>query len=171
MVSLQFLPCNNMNRPDSHVILCGICALPVIIFPGCSLIRVGPAVEILVVDMDENADKNLDAIRAMQADRYRHSPVIVPAESASSSHTTLSSNEPEAAAVAPDSPIHLVPTTPSPKADALAKRPLNPSAVSPSGVPERTVPAYTIPAPVGPGQTGSARCIPDGIGGQRCLRH
>jgi hypothetical protein len=55
------------------------------------------------------------------------------------------------------------------QADVPAKLPWTPAAPARLATPDRPVPAYTVPAPVGPDYSGSVRCAPDGMGGQRCV--
>jgi hypothetical protein len=61
----------------------------------------------------------------------------------------------------------------SPNAAAKTKIPLiipwTPSPLTRPSLPDYPVPAHTIPVPVGPDYSGSIRCVPDGLGGQRCL--
>jgi len=138
---------------------------------GCGLMMIGQPVEPIDFTSQDNAEENLKAIRAMLADqRSRHAPSAVQPSDASSvpvppstesksevePHSTLNSLTPSSASSAVN-------------ADALAKLPWTPPSVSRPSPPDRSVPAYTIPAPVGPDYSGSIRCVPDGMGGQRCM--
>jgi hypothetical protein len=138
---------------------------------GCGLIMVGQPVEPKDFTSQDNAEENLKAIRAMLADqRSRHASSAVKPSDASSvpvPPSTESKSE-----VEPHSTLN--PVTPSSasssvNADAPAKLPWTPPSVSRPSPPDRPVPAYTIPAPVGPDYSGSIRCVPDGMGGQRCV--
>jgi hypothetical protein len=129
---------------------------------GCSLIRIGPAADIHK-DPRTDAERNLDAIRAMQAEwRSRAAPGSAPSPSSVSPHDVAP----------PRSRSQTVPSSPSPSpvpsGDASARLPWTPPAAARPPAPDRPVPAYTIPAPVGPDYSGTIRCAPDGLGGQRC---
>jgi hypothetical protein len=139
---------------------------------GCGVIMmVGEPVKERDFTSQDNAEENLKAIRAMLADqRSRHAPTAVKPSDGSSvpvPPSTESKSE-----VEPHSTLN--PVTPSSasssvNADAPAKLPWTPPSVSRSSPPDRSVPAYTIPAPVGPDYSGPIRCVPDGMGGQRCM--
>jgi hypothetical protein len=75
----------------------------------------------------------------------------------------LPSVEPSSARPAPS------PSSSAGQSDVPAKLPWTPTAPQRSALPDRPVPAYTTPAPVGPDYSGSIRCAPDGMGGQRCV--
>jgi hypothetical protein len=146
-----------------------VIALIGLLSSSCAILRVGPAVEIVEVNPEEDAEKNLDAVRAMQADRYRRAPAETSPPAAPA--ISLQSSSPIEHS-APDQ----VPAVPSPgnrsvhtMSRGLEKRsPLSPL-IDGSSLPDRSVPAYTIPSPVGPHQGSAERCVPDGLGGQRCL--
>lgn len=136
---------------------------------GCGLIMVGPPVEENDITSRNNAEENLKAIRAMLVDQAsrRASSVISPS-ALSPVPEPASESEP----VEPHSTV--APLTPSssfstPSADPPVKLPWTPPSVSRPAPPDRSVPAYTVPAPVAPDYSGSIRCAPDGMGGQRCV--
>jgi hypothetical protein len=138
---------------------------------GCGLIMVGQPVEQIDFTSQDNGEENLKAIRAMLADERKN-----PAPSAVKPNDASSVPVPPATdskvEVEPHSSVN--PLTPSSasstaNANAPAKLPWTPPSVSRPGLPDRSVPAYTIPGPVGPGYSGSIRCVPDGMGGQRCM--
>lgn len=151
----------------------------VFVCEGCSLVRVGPAVQIQDVNSTDQANKNLEAIRGMQADRRRqqHAPADA-SRLSDAAERGLAPDGAQPSAPFMDRPVdggsHARSMTPSstpvrPQADAIATLPWTPPPVSRPVQPDRPVPAYTVPAPVGPDQS-SSRCVPDGIAGQRCLR-
>src|SRR5262245_21755428 len=132
---------------------------------GCGMpIFVGEPVQELDVNSEDTFQKNLEAIRAMQGNR--------------SSPALPALTTPEAEPVMPAGPAAIprsqIPASPSLSGrtltdmEALAKLPWKPSPSSPPSATDRLVPAYTIPAPMGPGSEGNVRCVPDGLGGQRC---
>lgn len=135
---------------------------------GCSLIMVGDPVKELDLSAEDNAEENLKAVRAMLADAARSasgpempsSPSLQPAPS-----------EGVPAPTVPMPGTRPVPSTSSSTGmpDASAKLPWTPSPPERGTAPDRPVPAYTTPAPVGPDYSGSIRCTPDGMGGQRCV--
>ena len=132
---------------------------------GCSLIMVGDPVKELDLSSEDNAEENLKAVRAMLANQAARS---VPEEQPSG----LSVRPSEVMPV-PNEPTPGARPLPSPSSsagmpDAPAKLPWRPSPPERPAVPDRPVPAYTTPAPVGPDYSGSIRCTPDGMGGQRC---
>ena len=113
----------------------------------------------------DDAEENLKAIRAMLAD---------PASQRPEEKISGASTQP-----APDAapsliePAYSLRPAPSPsssagRADVPAKLPSSPLVPDRPATPDHPVPAYTIPAPVGPDYSGSIRCAPDGMGGQRC---
>src|SRR5215210_2936944 len=59
-----------------------------LVLPGCALMRIGPAVEAQEVNEAEHAEKNMDALRALQADRYRRAPVVIEPPSQSKLHSS-----------------------------------------------------------------------------------
>ncbi len=143
-----------------------LAVLVVSVTAGCAVLRVGPAAEIMDLEQQTDAEKNLEAIRAMQRDlhRPREAPEF-PEGPRSTSDADEESREPQVStAPAPAAP---------PSALKLDKPPAvqwTPPVITRPGPPDRPVPAYTIPAPVAPGDSGAVRCVPDGMGGQRCLR-
>ena len=139
----------------------------VCLWPGCSLIMVGDPVKKLDISFEDDAEENLKAVRAMLTDQAARSSA--PAEKPSG----LSVHPPTQALPAPNEPTPDTRPRPSPSSsagtpDASAKLPWTPSPMERPAVPDRPVPAYTTPAPVGPDSSGSIRCTPDGMGGQRC---
>ena len=153
-----------------------------LVLPGCALMRIGPAVEAQEVNEAEHAEKNMDALRALQADRYRRAPVVIEPPSQSKVHSTQPSDPSVDAFPAAieqsrshdfrtllPSPSRAQPDLSSPEVRSQLSL-TSPSAAHPA-MPDRSVPAYTIPAPVPPNQGSTARCVPDGLGGQRCLAH
>ena len=131
---------------------------------GCSLMMVGPSVRELNLDSQDNAQENLKAIRAMLADQHSRLPATRTPDVSPPSAPSESKNS--------DGPSMLneLPSSPSslPAAPPPAKLPWTPPSISRPAPPDRSVPAYTVPAPVGPDYSGSIRCAPDGMGGQRC---
>ena len=136
---------------------------------GCGIIMVGEPVQKKDLSSEDDAEENLKAIRAMLAD-----------QAARTSRTDEKpygvSPQPAPADVAPSQVDPAVGTRPLPspsssagKPDVPAKLPWTPAAPERPGMPDRPVPAYTTPAPVGPDYSGSIRCAPDGMGGQRCV--
>jgi hypothetical protein len=61
------------------------------------------------------------------------------------------------------------PSSSAGRPEATVKLPWTPTPPDRAAVQDRPVPAYTVPAPVGPDHSGSVRCAPDGMGGQRCM--
>jgi hypothetical protein len=147
-----------------------------VVFPGCALIRIGPAAEIEDVSEADDAEKNIDAIRALQADRYRRAPVPTNAASQSkvpSSDASIAASAAVSSHAAGNQVQNVLPS-PSRVQQNFSNPATGPqlSLTPPSPtIPDRSVPAYTIPAPVPPNQAGTSRCVPDGLGGQRCLAH
>jgi hypothetical protein len=136
---------------------------------ACGIIMIGGPVEKHDVASENDAEENLKAIRAMLADQAARGDQEKPAD--------LSTQPSSSTSMAP-SPVEPSPSarpsaTPSSSAAAPsevpAKLPWSPSAPDRPGPPDRSVPAYTTPAPTGPDYSGSVRCTPDGMGGQRCL--
>lgn len=134
---------------------------------GCGIIMIGDSVKLQDPNSVDDAEENLKAIRAMLADQA----------SRRSEEKNLSPQPllPDVAP-APVEPFSGVSPAPSPsssssagRADVPAKVPWTPTPPDRPAVPDRPVPAYTVPAPVGPDYSGSVRCAPDGMGGQRCV--
>lgn len=145
----------------SHLVL----ILPLAVLAGCSLVRVGPAAEIMDLEQRTDAEKNLDAVRAMQRELHRPSAEAdLPGGTGSSSVAEPMDDQPLASG--PPSPA--VPPSAPMKEQPIVQ--WTPPVVARPVPPDRPVPAYTIPAPSGPGEAGAVRCVPDGLGGQRCLR-
>lgn len=132
---------------------------------GCSLIMVGDPVKKLDLSSEDNAEENLKAVRAMLANQAaRSAPREQPSDlSIRPSEVVPPPNEPT-----PGTRLLPSPSSSARMPDASAKLPWTPSAPERPAAPDRPVPAYTTPAPVGPDYSGSIRCTPDGMGGQRC---
>jgi hypothetical protein len=131
---------------------------------GCGIIMLGEPVKHQDLSTEDDAEENLKAIRAMQADRASRRPE----EENLSPQPSPPDAEPSP--VAPSSGFRLSPSPSSSagRADVPAKLPWTPTAPDRPTSPDRPVPSYTVPAPVGPDYSGSVRCTPDGMGGQRC---
>ena len=128
---------------------------------------IGEPAEKLDIASQDNAEENLKAIRKMLTDQEKR-PATSSTEPSDALPVPSSPNESE-----PMSVPHSTLVAPSSKSvtaqfKAPAKLPWTPPSVSQPGPPDRSVPAYTIPAPVGPNYSGTIRCVPDGLGGQRC---
>ena len=140
------------------------------LWSGCGIMMIGEPVQKLDVSSEDDTEENLKAIRAILADQESRKapPVAKPSESSS-----RAAPYPESGPVSEPS----FKPTPTPSSssivtgqlDAPAKLPWSPSPSEKPGPPDRPVPAYTVPAPVGPDYSGSIRCAPDGLGGQRCV--
>lgn len=133
---------------------------------GCGLIMVGDPVQEMDLTSQDDTEENLKAIRAILEDQASRRPEQKPAGS------SLKPSSPDAAPSLTEPSSGMRPL-PSPSSSAgkpyvTAKLPWTPTAPDLPTVPDRPVPAYTIPAPVGPDYSGSIRCAPDGMGGQRC---
>jgi hypothetical protein len=133
---------------------------------GCGLIMVGEPVQKQDISTEDDAEENLKAIRAMLADHANRRA----AEKREGSLLQPSASDDTPSVVDPSPGARPMPSPPSSSgtAQASAKLPWTPTAPDGPMVPERSVPAYTVPAPVGPDYSGSIRCTPDGMGGQRC---
>jgi hypothetical protein len=133
---------------------------------GCELIMVGDPVQEMDLTSQDDAEENLKAIRAILEDQASRRPEQKPAGS------SLQPSSPDAAPslTEPSSGMRPLPSPSSStgKPHVTAKLPWTPTAPDLPAVPDRPVPAYTIPAPVGPDYSGTIRCTPDGMGGQRC---
>jgi hypothetical protein len=143
-------------------------ALALYLCSGCGIIMVGEPVQKQDLSSQDDAEENLKAIRAMLADQAARA-------SRTDEKPSGLSPQPAPADVAPSQVDPAVGTRPLPspsssagKPDVPAKLPWTPAAPERPGMPDRPVPAYTTPAPVGPNYSGSIRCAPDGMGGQRC---
>lgn len=141
-----------------------------LVLSGCGLIMIGQPVEPIDITSQDDGQENLKAIRAMLAEQARRPvpSVVKPSDASQVSfppHESKPVSEPYSAVdvVTPSS------SSSTGNADAPAKLPWTPPSIRRSSPPDRSVPAYTIPAPVGPDYSGSIRCAPDGLGGQRCL--
>jgi hypothetical protein len=137
---------------------------------GCGIIMIGEPVKELEIESQDDAQENLKAIRKMIADQANRSLDTGKEPSDHSSVPALrpgANSAPEMSAI-PDS-FQSPSLPPQGQAGATAKLPWSPTPLDRPGPPDRAVPAYTIPAPVGPDHSGSIRCAPDGLGGQRCV--
>lgn len=135
---------------------------------GCGLIMIGDPVEKQDRTTEDNAEENLKAIRAIledQATRPQRGSERAPAPS-----SVPSATDPATSMAEPPGPRFVPSMSSSPAhAEVPAKLPWSPTAPDRPAVPDRPVPVYTVPAPVGPDYSGSVSCVPDGMGGQRCL--
>jgi len=133
---------------------------------GCGLIMVGDPVQEMDLTSQDDAEENLKAIRAMLADQESQR---------SDERLSDTSRQPTPPAAAPSliEPSYGQRPAPSPsssagRTEAPAKLQSSPPVPVRPAMPDYPVPAYTIPAPVGPDYSGTIRCTPDGMGGQRC---
>ena len=138
------------------------------LWSGCSLIMVGEPVKKLDLSSEDNAEENLKAVRAMLANQAARS---APGEQPSGLSVRPSEVMPAPNESTPGTRPLPSPSSPAGMPDASAKLPWRPSPPERPAVPDRPVPAYSTPAPVGPDYSGSIRCTPDGMGGQRCAGH
>ena len=134
---------------------------------GCGIIMVGEPVKVQDPSSVDDAEENLKAIRQM----LKGSGTGQPGE-----EKMPGTSRPVASEAAPAlvQPSEALPSAPLPSSsagqfNAPAKLPFTPTAPNRPAGADRSVPAYTTPAPVGPDYSGSVRCTPDGMGGQRCL--
>lgn len=135
---------------------------------SCGLIMVGEPVEEQDLTLENDAEENLKAIRSILADQPARRSEAIP-----SGHLS----QPSSSDAAPSGvelslgarPVPSPSSSAAAQAEVPAKLPWAPNAPDRPAVPDRPVPAYTIPAPVGPDHSGSIRCAPDGMGGQRCV--
>jgi hypothetical protein len=143
---------------------------------GCSFGLFDKAVESRAVTADENGRKNLEAIRALQVEQHP-APAATPA-TPSLSNVSPSNNKPETSPSPSDVQSEVIPIVPPsiparPHTSTTPQVPpirlWTPSPLTRPSLPDYPVPAYRIPAPVGPDYHGTIRCVPDGLGGQRCL--
>ena len=141
--------------------------LPLSLTSACSAIMIGEPVPMQDISIQDDAEENLKAIRAMLADQAPRQTEEKPPDASlqpSSSESTPSLIEP-----LPSTRPAAAASSLAGRADAPAKLPWTPTAPDRPAVADRSVPAYTTPAPVAPDYPGSIRCVPDGMGGQRCL--
>ena len=132
---------------------------------GCGLIMVGDPVQEMDLTSQDDAEENLKAIRAMLADQESQR-----SEERLSDTSTQPTPPDGASLIEPSSGQRPAPS-PSSSAgptEAPAKLQSSPPVPARPTTPDYPVPAYTIPAPVGPDYSGTIRCTPDGMGGQRC---
>ncbi len=133
---------------------------------GCGLIMVGDPVQEMDLTSQDDAEENLKAIRAMLADQESQR---------SEERLSDTSRQPTPPDAAPSliEPSYGQRPAPSPsssagRTEAPARLQSSPPVPVRPAMPDYPVPAYTIPAPVGPDYSGTIRCTPDGMGGQRC---
>jgi len=133
---------------------------------GCGLIMVGDPVQEMDLTSQDDTEENLKAIRAMLADQESQR---------SEERLSDTSRQPTPPDAAPSliEPSYGQRPAPSPsssagRTEAPAKLQSSPPVPVRPAMPDYPVPAYTIPAPVGPDYSGTIRCTPDGMGGQRC---
>jgi hypothetical protein len=144
-----------------------IALLTLCLCAGCGLIMIGDPVEKQDLTTEDDAEENLKAIRAILADQARpdrrdkNAPAPSSVPSAADPATSLV--EPAGQRPVPSK------SASAGQAEPPAKLPWTPPASERPAVPDRPVPAYTSPALVGPDHSGSIRCAPDGMGGQRCV--
>jgi hypothetical protein len=141
--------------------------LTISLLSGCGIIMIGEPVKHLDLSSVDEAEENLKAVRAMLTDHASHPPeenLSNPSTQPLPANATPSLSE-------PSSSLRPAPSSSSSagRTDPPAKLPWTPSAPDRPSPPDRPVPSYTVPAPVGPDYSGSIRCVPDGMGGQRCV--
>jgi hypothetical protein len=131
---------------------------------ACGIIMVGEPVQKLDISAEDDAEGNLKAVRTMfkgsgmrQLGEEKMPGTSQPVPSEAASNFVQPSEAPLSAPSAAG------------QSHAPAKLPFTPTAPNRPAGADRSVPAYTTPAPVGPDYSGSLRCTPDGMGGQRCL--
>ncbi len=161
-----------------------------LLLSGCSLLSMDePALVSTVSDAqsDDEGQKNLAAVRAMLAEERQRS-------SLTAGSSDKRSPEPAPLSWPPDwlssyflpkrlsrEELDLVTVqAPAPSSSRSMRRAVHPNTIvkAPRGTdppargyeaePSPPVPAYTVPAPIGSTYPGSARCVPDLLGGQRC---
>jgi len=133
---------------------------------GCGIIMVGDPVKEQDLSSVDDAEENLKAIRAMLTDQASQRPEDKMPDTSTQSappEATPSLIEPASGRRPASSP-----SSSTGRTDVPAKLSSPPPVPDRPATPDRPVPAYTIPAPVGPDYSGSIRCAPDGMGGQRC---
>ncbi|HSA64704.1 MAG TPA: hypothetical protein VLE25_08440 [Nitrospira sp.] len=143
--------------------------LALCLYSGCGLIMIGDPVEKQDLTLEDDAEENLKAIRAILADQAARS--AHPDEHAPAPSSVPPATEPAAGLIDPPAGTRPIPSPSSSSghAEIPAKLPWAPTAPERAAAPDRPVPAYTTPAPVGPDHSGAIRCAPDGLGGQRCV--
>ncbi|HET9845311.1 MAG TPA: hypothetical protein VFQ02_06145 [Nitrospira sp.] len=139
------------------------------LWSGCGIIMIGDPVQELDLSSQDDVEENLKAIRAILADQEtRKAPPVAKPSDISSRATSSSEFGPISEPLLSPNPAPSSTSIVTGHLDAPAKLPWSPSPAQKPGAPDRPVPAYSVPAPVGPDYSGSIRCTPDGLGGQRC---
>ncbi|HEU4685530.1 MAG TPA: hypothetical protein VFS39_13575 [Nitrospira sp.] len=144
-----------------------------LVLSGCGLMFVGDPVQEIKLDEQDDAQKNLEAIRRMVREPlHRTGPPGITPSLSQDSNAVVDSNpgvrDRSSGLGAASIPLVPSPGPSHPTTEAPAKLPWVPSPPARPSLPDRFVPAYTVPAPVGPDYSGPIRCMPDGMGGQRC---
>lgn len=161
-----------------------------LLLSGCSLLSLEePALVSAVSDVqsDDEGQKNLAAIRAMLAEERQRSSLTAGSSDKRSSELAtlswppdwlssyflpkrLSREELDLATVQAPAPSSSRSMRKAAYPDSIVKVPrgTDPPARGYEAEPSPPVPAYTVPAPIGSTYPGSARCVPDLLGGQRC---
>ena len=140
-----------------------------LLFSGCGIIMVGEPVQKLDLSSQDDGEENLKAIRAILADQEtRKVPSVAKPSHPSSRAAPASEHEPVSEPLFNPTPAPSSSSIVTGHLDAPAKLPWSPSPSQRPDFPDRPVPAYTVPAPVAPDYSGTIRCAPDGLGGQRC---
>jgi|SRR5713101_3164748 len=158
---------------------------------GCSLLSMEePALVNTVSDVqsDDEGQKNLAAVRAMLAEERQRSSLTAGSSDKRSSEPAPLSWPPDwlSSYFLPkrlsreELDLVTVQAPPAPSSSRSMRRAIHPNTIvkAPRGTdppargyeaePSPPVPAYTVPAPIGSTYPGSARCVPDLLGGQRC---
>lgn len=139
------------------------------LWSGCGIIMVGEPVQKLDISSQDDVEENLKAIRAILADQEtRKAPSVAKPSHPSSRAAPASESGPVSEPLLPPTPAPSSSSIVAGHLDAPASLPWSPSPSQRPDSPDRPVPAYTVPAPVAPDYSGSIRCAPDGLGGQRC---
>ena len=138
------------------------------LYSGCGVIMVGEPVKEQDLSSEDDAEENLKAIRVMLADQTARASRTDAKPSGLSPQSAPADLAPSQVDPAVGTRLLPSPSSSAGRSDVPAKLPWTPTAPDRSAMPDRPVPAYTVPAPVGPDYSGSIRCAPDGMGGQRC---
>lgn len=161
-----------------------------LLFYGCSLCSMEESAQVSAVSdiqSDDDGQKNLAAIRAMLLDQRNRTPPATDSSDKRNAESEASSWPPDwlSSYFSPkrlsreesDLPSGYVPSSSSSLPNRQAAPP-GPTIKIPrtttapprsfEAEPSPPVPPYTVPAPIGAAYPGSARCVPDLLGGQRC---